>query len=141
MLAQSRPEAEEARVEVRTDLGAAPTAGDPVLLERLAQNLVENAVRHNEPGGWVHVATRRAATGEAELVVANTGPVVPPYEVGTLFEPFRRLRSERVGSDRGAGLGLSIVRAVTGSHGGRVEARSREGGGLVVAVRLPAPRR
>jgi signal transduction histidine kinase len=138
VIAVSGQEAAEAGIDVQADLAAAPTAGDAVLVERLVQNLLENAIRHNHAAGWLSVATRRATTGEAELVVANTGPAVPPYEVATLFEPFRRLEVDRVGSDHSAGLGLSIVRAVATSHGGRVSAQPRDGGGLIVTVRLPA---
>ncbi|RAY16624.1 two-component sensor histidine kinase [Actinomadura craniellae] len=123
-------------VVARRSLLPAPTSGDPVLLERLVQNLVENAMRHNVPGGEFRVSTGHR-DGRAELVVSNTGPVVPPYEVEAAFEPFRRLRTERVGSDRGAGLGLSIVRAIATAHGGEVRAESRPGGGLIVTVRLP----
>ncbi len=118
------------------DAREAPTAGDPVLLERMVQNLVENGRRHNVPdGGWVRVAT--GSRGDAVfLEVANTGPVVPRYEIPGLFEPFRRLGGDRVAGP-GAGLGLSIVRAVVHAHGGRVEAVPREGGGLIVTVLLP----
>jgi signal transduction histidine kinase len=119
-------------------LEAAPVVGDPVLLERLAQNLVENALRHNRPGGWLSVATG-SADGYAMLSVTNTGPVVAPYELGTIFEPFRRLAGDRTGSERGFGLGLSIVRAVARAHGGEAVALSRPGGGLTVTVRLPLP--
>jgi signal transduction histidine kinase len=122
---------------VRQDLAAAPVEGDPVLLERLVQNLVDNAVRHNQPGGWLSVATGRVAD-RATLTVTNTGPVVAPYDTEMIFEPFRRLGGDRVGSDRGFGLGLSIVRAVARAHGGDVGAEPRPGGGLVVTVRLPA---
>ncbi|MEO3747158.1 HAMP domain-containing sensor histidine kinase [Plantactinospora sp. B5E13] len=116
----------------------APTTGDPVLLERLTQNLLENAVRHNVPtDGWVWVSTD-TVDGWARLIVANTGPVVPGYEIETIFQPFRRLRQERVDGGRGFGLGLSIVRAVAGAHGGTVHAEPRDGGGLVVTVTLPA---
>jgi signal transduction histidine kinase len=128
--------ATEAEVEISTDLAAAPTTGDPILLERLVQNLVENAVRHNASGGRVWVGT--GARGDvAELTVANTGPVIPPYEVETIFQPFRRLSGERASPDRGFGLGLSIVAAVAQAHGGRVTAAPREGGGLTVTVALP----
>lgn len=78
-----------------------------------------------------------AQPGVAVLTVANTGPVVPAYEVDNLFEPFRRLRTERTGSDKGVGLGLSIVRSVIRAHGGTVTAQPREGGGLVIRVALP----
>ncbi|MFY1674626.1 sensor histidine kinase [Plantactinospora sp. WMMB334] len=131
--------AEQLRTElpVHRQLEPARTAGDPVLLERLTQNLLENAVRHNVPAGgqvWVNTGTMQ---GWAILVVANTGPVVPGYEVETMFQPFRRLRQERVGGGRGFGLGLSIVRAVATAHGGSVRAEPRHGGGLVVTVLLP----
>ncbi|MBB5870694.1 signal transduction histidine kinase [Allocatelliglobosispora scoriae] len=118
-------------------LAPAPTVGDPVLLERLVQNLVENAVKHNvADGGWVRVETA-TVDGQARLVVTNTGPVVPAYEMETIFQPFRRLGRERVGGvTRGFGLGLSIVRAIARAHGGTVQAAPRPGGGLTVTVAL-----
>jgi signal transduction histidine kinase len=124
--------------EIRTDLREATTAGDPVLLERLVQNLVENGVRHNVEGGWVRVATY-ARDGMAVLEVSNTGPVVPRYEVEGLFEPFHRLSTDRLAGP-GVGLGLSIVRAVARAHGGTAQAVPRAEGGLVVTVTLPAAR-
>jgi signal transduction histidine kinase len=120
--------------DARADCAEAPVLGNPVLLERLVQNLVDNGVRHNVEDGWVRVST--ATHGDAAtLVVTNTGPVVAPYDVPTLFEPFRRLNREH---SPGAGLGLSIVRAVTNAHGGAVTAEPRPGGGLVVTVTIPA---
>ncbi|GAB2447015.1 hypothetical protein GCM10027187_11790 [Streptosporangium sandarakinum] len=107
-----------------------------VLVERLVQNLVENAIRHNHAGGQLWVSTRRR-TDQVEPVVSNTGLPVPPYEVETIFEPFRRLHGDRLRSDRGSGLGLSIVRVVAEAHGGTVSAEPREEGGLTVAVELP----
>jgi signal transduction histidine kinase len=98
---------------------------------------VENAVRHNRSGGWLSVATG-TSDGYATVSVTNTGPVVAPYELGTIFEPFRRLGGDRTGSERGVGLGLSIVRAVARAHGGDAAAVPRPGGGLTVTVRLPA---
>jgi signal transduction histidine kinase len=119
---------------LRTSLDPAPTSGDPVLLERLAANLVDNAVRYNVPGGDVWVSTS-TADGRVLLTVDNTGPVVAPEAVGTLFEPFRRLR-ERTG-DGGFGLGLAIVASIAVAHGGEAVARARPGGGLSVTVSLP----
>jgi signal transduction histidine kinase len=117
----------------------APVLGNPVLLERLVQNLVENGLRHNLPdGGWVRVQTGNRPDGTVFLQVSNTGPVVPRYEVPGLFEPFRRLGGDRLSTPGGAGLGLSIVRAVAHAHGGEVHAEPREEGGLVVTVTLPA---
>ncbi|WP_329407419.1 ATP-binding protein [Nocardia vinacea] len=135
--------ADRAGIEIRTDVEAAPVSGDPVLLERLAQNLVDNAIRYNvSEKGWVSI--RSVSTGgNAQLVVENTGPVVPAFEVDGLFEPFRRLASgERVAesahapNSRGAGLGLSIVRSVAHAHGGEVRATARPDGGLTVTVTI-----
>ncbi|OKK04844.1 histidine kinase [Streptomyces sp. CB03234] len=133
---QTRAEAEVKGVEIRGERAPAVVQGNGVLLERIALNLVQNAVRYNVDGGWVEVTTETQA-GQAVLVVSNTGPVVPAYEIDNLFEPFRRLRQERTGSDKGVGLGLSIARSVARAHGGRIIAEPREGGGLVMRVTLP----
>lgn len=136
-LEQTRGEALAKGVELRADLSGAVVQGSGVLLERIALNLVQNAVRYNVPAdGWVEVSTR-AENGQALLVVVNTGPVVPAYEIDNLFEPFRRLRTERTGSDKGVGLGLSIARSVARAHGGFIAAQPRDGGGLVMRVAIP----
>jgi signal transduction histidine kinase len=124
---------------VETTLEPAVVAGDRALLERLVANLVENAVRHNVNRGWVRVTTGTTA-GQATVTVANSGAVIPPEEVAGLLEPFRRRSRARSGDDRGAGLGLSIVRAVTESHGGHLTVSARPAGGLEVHVELPAAR-
>ncbi|HVQ95618.1 MAG TPA: HAMP domain-containing sensor histidine kinase [Mycobacteriales bacterium] len=128
---------------VTVEATPATTTGDPELLDRLVGNLVENAVRHNVDGGWVSVRTETVlATAGAPasiLVVRNSGPPVAPEAVDGLFEPFRRGGRARTATpSRGAGLGLSIVRAVTAAHGGEVTARPGSSGGLEVTVRLPA---
>ncbi|MEU5251574.1 sensor histidine kinase [Streptomyces longwoodensis] len=134
---QVHGEAEAKGVDIRGKRETAVVQGNGVLLERIALNLVQNAVRYNVPeGGWVEVTTE-VQHGQAVLVVSNTGPVVPAYEIDNLFEPFRRLRTERTGSDKGVGLGLSIVRSVARAHGGHITAQPREGGGLVMRVTLP----
>ncbi|MFI5805990.1 sensor histidine kinase [Streptomyces sp. NPDC051561] len=153
-LDQTRGEAQDKGVELRGEQQPAVVQGNGVLLERIALNLVQNAVRYNVPenvgseatsgkgaggrreSGWVEVTTE-IEHGQAVLVVSNTGPVVPAYEIDNLFEPFRRLRTERTGSDKGVGLGLSIARSVARAHGGRIIAEPREGGGLVMRVTLP----
>ena len=133
--------AEAAAVGVTIDAAPypAPTTGDPILLERLALNLVRNGIQHNHPGGWVKATTRRAATpGMVELEVSNSGPPVPPEQVDMLFEPFRRLDGNRTSHPDGAGLGLSIVRSIVQTHGGQLTAAARDGGGLIVQIRLAA---
>jgi signal transduction histidine kinase len=124
---------------VKVSAAPAPVIGNPVLLERLVQNLLENGERYNVPGGWVAVSCGVLPQGYVVLEVSNSGPVIPRYEVPGLFEPFRRNGNERLAAP-GAGLGLSIVRAVARAHGGEVRAESREGGGLIVTVTLPMAR-
>ncbi|MEV4414776.1 HAMP domain-containing sensor histidine kinase [Catellatospora sp. NPDC049609] len=133
--------AAQQRVQVQAQLEEAPVVGDPTLLEQLIRNLVDNAVRYNHAHGFVRVQTL-AEPRQAELIVTNTGALISPAEVPVLFEPFRRL-TDRVGSARGSGLGLSIVRAVAQAHGGDALAIPRPDGGLSVRVILPrgdAPR-
>ncbi|MGQ4436183.1 MULTISPECIES: sensor histidine kinase [unclassified Streptomyces] len=134
---QVHAEAAAKGVVIRGERKPAVVQGNGVLLERIALNLAQNAVRYNvSEDGWVEVTTE-VQHGHAVLVVSNTGPVVPAYEVDNLFEPFRRLRTERTGSDKGVGLGLSIARSVARAHGGHISAQPREGGGLVMRVTLP----
>jgi signal transduction histidine kinase len=135
-LSSVRQEASRLSLDVASDLTAAPVVGDPGLLDRLAGNLIENAVRYNHLGGRIWVRTGADAT-QAWLVVGNTGFEVDATDVPGLFEPFRRGGRERTGA-RGSGLGLSIVRAVCDAHGGAVAAVALDGGGLEVTVRLPA---
>jgi signal transduction histidine kinase len=118
-------------------LEPAGICGDPVLVERLAANLVSNAIRHNVPDGRVEVATR-AQAGGAFLVVANTGPLIPAAELHRLFEPFHRLDSHVRCSSDGVGLGLPIVQAIVGAHNANLTAEALSGGGLEVVVRFPA---
>jgi len=129
-------EVEQRRLSVATSYAPAAVLGDRGLLERLAGNLVENAVRHNVDGGWLRVDTG-TVEGRARLEVSSSGQEVPPDQVPALFEPFRRHGTART-ARTGAGLGLAIVRAVVQAHGGTVNAASVEGGGLSVTVELPA---
>jgi len=139
---EAQAAAQQAGVELRTALASAPVAGDPALLERLAHNLIDNAIGYNlDEHGWVAV-TSGLDDGNAQLTVENPGPTVPTYEIPTLFEPFRRLatteRRATLSGNHGAGLGLSIVRSVAHAHGGDVHATPRPDGGLTIHVRIPA---
>jgi signal transduction histidine kinase len=138
-LAVAAPQVARRTLRVSSALGAALVAGDRALLERMVANLVENAINHNQDGGWLEVDTGRAGD-RAVVRVANSGRPIPPDQVDALFEPFRRLAGNRTGSDRGAGLGLSIVRSVATAHGGHATARARSDGGLEVTVHLPCGR-
>ena len=130
-------EIERRGLSLSAAIDPAPTVGDVRLLERLVANLLDNALRHNVAGGRVEVTTAGRA-GVAVLSVSNSGPRVPPAEIERLFQPFQRLTPDRAAHGDGHGLGLSIVRAIADTHGATLVAHSREGGGLVVEVRVPS---
>jgi signal transduction histidine kinase len=117
--------------------GAAPVWGNRTLLARLVGNLVDNAIVHNDPDGWIRI-TAGGPGPEVSLVVETGGAVLDPAHVARLAEPFRRVAADRTGSDSGSGLGLSIVAAVAAAHGGRLDLHARPAGGLHATVTLPA---
>jgi signal transduction histidine kinase len=130
----------EMALEVREeDCPEAIVTGSEILLSRMVGNVIDNAVRHNERGGWIRV---RTSTGDdtANLIVENGGPAITKDAARELAQPFRRLGDERTGSDSGTGLGLSIVAAIAESHGGGLQLQPLDGGGLRVIVSLPLAR-
>jgi len=136
-----RDEAQARGVTVTTDLGPAPALGDPRLAERLVANLADNAIRYNEPGGLVEITAGRR-DDRAFLAVTNTGPVIPPDQLGRLFQPFQRLAEARRAGSRGTdqgglGLGLAIVSAIAAAHGAALHAVTRVAGGLTIEVIFP----
>jgi signal transduction histidine kinase len=124
---------------ISLELAPAQVRGDRALLEQMVANLLENADRYNVANGTIGIRTWSEA-GRALLEIANDGERIAKSDVETLFEPFRRHRPDRTGSDQGTGLGLSIVRAIATAHGGTATAGSIPTGGLVVRVTLPVAR-
>jgi signal transduction histidine kinase len=129
------PDIERLGLRVDALLDPAETSGDPQLLERMISNLVGNAVRHNEPGGWIRLRTG-SSDAAVYLEIANSGPFIPEDAVPSLFEPFRRMQ-DRTGVRDGVGLGLSIARSVVSAHRATVTARSQPAGGLDISVEIP----
>jgi signal transduction histidine kinase len=123
-------------IKVETDLEPAMTTGDPGLLERLIGNLVENAIRHNLPDGWLRVTTR-SNRDRAWIHVSNGGTVIAQSDVDALFQPFRRGGRSRTAT-RGAGLGLAIVRLIVEAHQGTLQAVAPPFGGLALRIELQA---
>jgi signal transduction histidine kinase len=123
-------------LRVEASLEPAPTRGDRVLLERMIANLVENAVRHNHSGGSIWIRTHRH-DGSSVFEVSNTGPQVSADQIPVLFEPFARA-TQRVNSDDGVGLGLSIADAIARAHDAEISARGRPEGGLELSVTVPS---
>jgi signal transduction histidine kinase len=132
-LAVPRPAVSRLGLHVHAYIQPAKLDGDPLLVQQLVTNLIDNAVQHNIRGGDVQVATE-TSSGHAVLSVTNSGPVIPPTEVDRLFQPFQRLGLRPARRDGGHGLGLSIVRAIANAHGATVEARALPEGGLAVDV-------
>jgi signal transduction histidine kinase len=132
--------AETVRVQglaIRPGLHEACAYGDPSLLGELADNLIDNAVKYNCPGGWISVNTRTDGD-RVILKISNSGQQIADADLDGLLEPFRRAGQQRTGN--GSGLGLSIVRAIVATHSGELGLRALADGGLAVRVSLPAAR-
>ena len=127
------------QIELHSTLAPARVKGSQTLLARMVDNLIDNAVRHNLPGGLINV-TSETDLETARLVIESGGPVLDRAAVAQLAEPFKRLGAERTGSQNGHGLGLSIVAAVAAAHGGELRLYAREQGGLGAEITLPVAR-
>lgn len=131
------PAVAEASLTLRqAGISGATVAGSQALLRRMVDNVVDNAILHNERTGWITVGTW-AGPSTARIVIENGGPVLDQAQVDLLAQPFTRLGGDRVGSERGSGLGLSIVAAIVAAHGGKLDLRARPDGGLRVTIELP----
>ena len=132
-----RDDARARQLSLVEELRPGIALGDPGLTERLVANLVDNAIRYNVPGGRIEISTGTRA-GRPWLTVANTGPVIPPDQLGRLFQPFQRMDPART-APGGLGLGLAIVSAVAAAHEAELRAVTRSAGGLAVEILFPAP--
>jgi signal transduction histidine kinase len=135
VLAARRDDAQARRLSLVVDLAPAAATGDPGLAERLVTNLVDNAIGYNAAGGRVELTTGRR-DGRPFLSVANTGPVIPPDQLGRLFQPFQRMDPARR-APGGLGLGLAIVSAIAAAHRAELRAVTRAAGGLAVEIVFP----
>jgi signal transduction histidine kinase len=136
-LAAARPAISRLGLHVQADIQPAALDGDPVLVQQLAANLIDNAIRHNIPGGDIQITTTTSPAG-AVLSVTSSGQVIPAADVGRLFQPFQRLGPRPARRD-GHGLGLSIVRAIAAAHTATITAQPRPGGGFAIDVTFPPP--
>ncbi|HUA49695.1 MAG TPA: HAMP domain-containing sensor histidine kinase [Solirubrobacteraceae bacterium] len=134
-LAARKREIERRKLRVDASLDPACAEGNRQLLDRVVSNLLDNAISHNTPGGWLEVTTS-TPNGHAILSVANSGPVIPPRELDRLKQPFQRLATPRTSPGDGYGLGLPIIVAIVSSHGGNVRLEAPPEGGLHVQVGL-----
>jgi signal transduction histidine kinase len=138
VLLARRAEVQRRGLHLDVTLDPAPALGDSRLAERLVVNLVDNAIRHNLPGGQLEIATRTRA-GRTVLAVANSGPTVPAAEIDRLLRPFQRHGADRMSHHDGHGLGLSIVAAIAAAHDAELRVRARPAGGLDVEIYFHQP--
>jgi two-component system sensor histidine kinase KdpD len=128
---EAQLEGREVRTQLPEDLPL--VAADPMLLEHLVLNLVENAAKYTPPGSPIEIRAE-AREGNLLLEVADRGPGFPPGAESRVFEKF--FRGPHAGVP-GAGLGLAIARAIAQLHGGTLVAENRPGGGALVRLMLP----
>jgi signal transduction histidine kinase len=114
-----------------------PVNGDPELLRSALENVIRNALRYGPSGSRVGIEARRTDS-RIEVVVRDSGPGVPEKDLELIFEPFYRIDAARNRAVGGDGLGLAIAARAVGIHGGRIQARNLESGGLAVHLSLPA---
>ncbi len=133
VLASRRETAPARGIHLVETLAAAITRGDPRLIENLIANLIDNAVQHNHPDGYVEITTETAGT-RVSITVANSGPVIAADQLQRLLQPFQRLSPDRNAGRDGYGLGLAIVNSITHAHGAGLTIRARIAGGLHVTV-------
>ncbi len=137
-LAAAGPAISDLGLHVHAGIQPATLQGDPVLVGQLVTNLIDNAIRHNIPGGQVQVATTAGRAG-AVLSVASSGQLIPAADVDRLFQPFQRLGPRPARHDGGHGLGLAIVQAIATAHDATISAQPRPGGGLAIDITFPPP--
>ncbi len=126
------------RLAVATHLAGVETTGSPTLLRRMIENVIDNAVCHNQPGGSIELTLAPVDGHQAQVIIDSSGSMLDQHAVAQLAQPFRRLSEDRTGSQNGHGLGLSIVAAIVAAHDGRLDLHARAEGGLRVQITLPA---
>jgi signal transduction histidine kinase len=126
-------------VEMRLDVDAIWAHFDPVRVEQVVSNLLQNAIRYSKPGTSVIVASRERAVGPhsfVEVSVIDTGPGVAPADRERIFEPYVRAGDDRQAG--GIGLGLAICKRIVAAHGGRISVTEEPGWGSRFSFTLPA---
>lgn len=128
--------AEEKGVQLANEVGSdLRLQADRVRLQQVLANLIDNAIKYTPSGGRIQLSTR-TADGAVEIRVADTGSGIAPEDLPKIWQ--RLYRGDKSRSEKGLGLGLSLVKAVVEAHGGSVEVQTELGRGSTFTVRLPA---
>jgi signal transduction histidine kinase len=123
-------------IDVNTALQPVRVVGSETLLARMVENVIENAIRHNQDHGSIDTTLTHDGNN-VRLVIDSGGAQFDQDAVAQLAQPFRRLGRDRVSSQNGHGLGLSIIAAIAAAHDGTLELHARRQGGLRVQITLP----
>ena len=116
---------------------SAPVRGSRDLLDELCQNLCDNAIRYNRPGGKVQITTACSRDGHCTLTVADNGIGIPKEAQSSVFERFYRVDKSRSKATGGTGLGLAIVKHIARIHGARIKLESQVDEGTTITVTFP----
>jgi two-component system sensor histidine kinase KdpD len=125
-----------ARFELDLPADLPPVLLDPVEIDQVVTNLLENAQRHGAPSSTVTVRARMQ-DGELRVSVEDSGPGVPEESLARIFDPFYRTASD--GRSAGSGIGLAVARGLVAAHGGRIWAENRPEGGARITFTIPSP--
>jgi signal transduction histidine kinase len=136
ILDSREPEAAAHGLAINVSITPAPVLGDARLLQRLAVNLIDNAIRHNVPGGSIEMRVA-ISDGHPQLTITNTGPVIPADQTARLLQPFQRPATTPRVNNEGLGLGLSIVAAIAKAHRATLTVRPGPHGGLSFCISFP----
>jgi signal transduction histidine kinase len=113
--------------------------GEPALLDRVLENLLDNAARYSEPGTLIGLELRAADGGGAVIEIRDHGIGLSAHDLERAFTPFFRSDRSRARNTGGVGLGLALSRRIVEAHGGTISLESRPGEGTTVRVVLPGP--
>ncbi len=127
------PDAAARGLAINASISPAPVLGDARLLQRMAANLIDNAIRHNITGGRIGIQVTTSG-GHPTLTITNTGPFIQPGQATRLLQPFQRLSTTRSAETEGLGLGLSIVAAIAKAHHATLAISPQPDGGLGIDV-------
>lgn len=134
----------DVRMTVTSTDALPPVLADIGLMERVFENLLENALRHTAAGGWIEIrlfGSRREGRDEVQVELVDTGCGIPHEELPKIFDRFYRVEKSRTDAAESAGLGLAIVKRVLELHGSSIAVVSNVGAGTTFSFRLPAARR